>query len=218
MKIFGIDRQANTVLFLLFATDLVFISLHLLCEQTEMISSRLYLLSTDRGFAESFQYIKEFWIILLICSAAIKVRSSLYFIWTAIFAWFLADDSLRLHEKIGGEMIGGWLHRFTMPNIEEYSYHIGQLLFAFLFGFLFSILIFVTYRISTDYIKRTSKYILFMLCSFVFFAVLVDGIKGLFDISALAVVEDGGEHIVMSLLVWLMLLIHMDANNEVKKL
>lgn len=53
------DLEKDKLLFLLIFTDLAFVVLHILYVYTNLLSSSLYSLSRDRGFAEFFQYTKE---------------------------------------------------------------------------------------------------------------------------------------------------------------
>ena len=126
MKV-GTDRYTNRILYLFIIVDVVFICLHIVCRKTDLISDPLFLLTTDRGYSEVFQYIKIFWIVLLIGSAAVRARASLYLLWTIIFSYLLFDDLLMLHETIGGMIIGGKL-KTIFPYLESISNDAGQVL------------------------------------------------------------------------------------------
>ena len=137
---FIINNYPKKILYLLVIVDFLFIGLHIANRQTDIISNPLFLLTRDRGYAEIFQYIKLFSIILLIGSVAIRIQSFLYFVWALTFSYMLIDDCFMLHETIGGEIIGDKLNTF-FQNLDRASYPLGQVIYAILIGGLFLIII-----------------------------------------------------------------------------
>ena len=93
--------EKTKLLIVLLAADLAFIVLHVLHVYTGLLPSSLYSLSRDRGFAEFFQYTKEFWLALLLLLLAIKQRRGLYGVFSLIFVYFLVDDYGEIHERLG---------------------------------------------------------------------------------------------------------------------
>ena len=213
MKV-GTDKYTNRILFLFLIVDLVFIGLHIVCRKTDLISDPLFLLTTDRGYSEVFQYIKIFWIVLLIGSAAIRARASLYLLWTIIFSYLLMDDLLMLHETIGGVIIGDKLKNI-FPYLETISYDAGQVVYASLLGTMFIGIGIILYQFSKQYIKTTSTYLLILLFAFAFFSVIVDVVAAFFEkvysmpVSGTSILEDGGELIVMSFIIYVVFSVHL---------
>jgi hypothetical protein len=54
----------------------------------------------ERGYSEIFQYIKEYWIALLLGALAVRQRSVLYLGWSLLFFYLLLDDSLTIPGNI----------------------------------------------------------------------------------------------------------------------
>jgi hypothetical protein len=122
-------KDSSAKLFYLFlATDLAFIILHVIHISTDWISSDYFSVERERGYAELFQYIKEYWIALILVILAVKWRSILCFIWSLLFFYLLLDDSLEVHEKLG-ELISQQLAFFPISK-----YLIVMLFILALFG------------------------------------------------------------------------------------
>ena len=216
---FKTSHKANRLLCVLILTDFVFISLHILSAHTDWLeASRNLRISQEGGYAEYFQYVKEFSIALLLGLVAIKKRSHLYLTWSLLFAYLLLDDSFELHEKVGGYLIGNLIPEFSVFGISftgKLNYHLGEVIFAGLSGVLVLTLMVFLYRFSNEEVRSASRYLLAMLFLFMVFAVAFDFIVNVFDrstltpvIPAIPIVEDGGEHIVMSFILWFSYILH----------
>ena len=112
-----ITIPANSRLFLLMSLvciDLGFIGLHF---YNSLIPdeqwSPLFSLVNDDSIAELFQYIKWFVIAVLFILIASKRSTFNYFAWALVFTYFLLDDALEIHEKVGGYLIQN--ANFTAP-------------------------------------------------------------------------------------------------------
>jgi hypothetical protein len=62
---FRYNRESDKLLLLLISTDLLFVLLHIMHTHSPFFNHRYWNIAIDRGFAESFQYVKEFWIVLM---------------------------------------------------------------------------------------------------------------------------------------------------------
>jgi hypothetical protein len=81
------------LLALLVATDALFIALHILNVVFSLgppWSTRLRI-DSERGMAETFQYVKTFWIAVLLLNFAVRRRHSVFAAWAALFGYVLAD-------------------------------------------------------------------------------------------------------------------------------
>lgn len=81
----NLESWSNRLLYLLIATDLLFIALHIIYKTTELISDTSFSLSKDRGYPEVFQYVKAYWIALLFLRLAIKKQTFLYLAWSLLY-------------------------------------------------------------------------------------------------------------------------------------
>lgn len=95
------------VLALLVATDLGFIFLFGLLG-IGVISDEGFTLTYDRSYAEVFQYVKIYWLILLLLGMACVRRSLVCAALGSIFCFMLLDDYAMLHETWGEALAEQW--------------------------------------------------------------------------------------------------------------
>ncbi len=192
-------KNSNRLLILLLLADFVFILIHLLFSK-HLFSNPLFSIEMDRGYAEVYQYIKEFWILVLLCFMALKNKQIIYFGWSILFMYLLFDDSLQIHERLGS-ILSNRLH--LQPGFALRADDIGQIGASALFGILlFSVLGFA-YLLSDDTAKQVSKRLFILVVCVAFFGVVVD----MFHVAIpgggliLGIIEDGGEMVIMSMIV-----------------
>lgn len=202
MKLDIKDSSAK-LFYLLLATDFAFIILHVIYAATDLIPSDYFSIERERGYAELFQYIKEYWIGLILVILAVKWRSILCLIWSLLFFYLLLDDSLGIHENLGG-VISQQLAFSPAFNLRAKDF--GELLVSASIGLFFLIAIAVTYRFGDRIPREISRYLIVMLFALALFGIVGDLLHMAFDGSFLkpflGLVEDGGEMIVMSVIAW----------------
>lgn len=189
----------NKLFVLLILTDFVFIFLHGLL-LIHILSDPFFDLQKDFGFPEIYQYIKEFWIVLLFLFIFIKSKKLIFLAWTLVFIYFLIDDSIRIHETLGHFFVN---YYDINPGFRLRSQDFGELIVSFLFGLILLIFLSISYFFySENQEKKISINILKMILALVFFGVFVDmlHIALPFGKSELGIIEDGGEMIVMSVI------------------
>lgn len=206
------------VLFLL--TDLIYILLHIIHKFTDLLPDILYNLEFDGGYAETLQYIKEFWIILLLIDLTIRRRKALYFAWCLLFSYFLLDDAFQLHEWIGGSFIKPLLvdlfNKESMFGLRFKDY--GELIVSVGFGSFLMLLIAITHFKSENKDKVVSTSLFVFLCALAFFGIVIDMVHEHMWIKkiirrlsylnlrvthdVLGLIEDAGEMVIMSGIVW----------------
>ncbi|CAN5130511.1 hypothetical protein BH23CHL9_BH23CHL9_11050 [soil metagenome] len=94
-------RDPDKLLLLLLGTDAILILLHVLHVYSGYFADLSYSIGMERGFGETFQYIKEGWIVLMLVILAVRMRGPLYACWAAFFCLLLADDLFIVRERIG---------------------------------------------------------------------------------------------------------------------
>ena len=195
--------QNDRLLLLLLAGDLVFILLYIIYLTTNLLTSNLYSLSLDRGYAEFFQYTKELWIAILFVLLGVKQRRGLYFVFSALFLFFLFDDSFEFHETFGAFLAEALR---LQPALGLRPVDFGELIFSGIFGLLFLVAIAIFYYLADLNARRLALYLFSMLAVLAFFGVLADllgmlaRVEWLFRV--LVIIEEGGEMLVMSLITW----------------
>jgi len=210
------ERSASLLILLLFSVDFMFIVVHCIHALTPLlnnvINNELFSIGRDRGYAEIFQYIKWFWIIVLFIYLTISRCSLSYVAWGVTFLYLLCDDSLGIHEKIG-RLISGNLG--FEPPFGLYPRDIGELTVSACAGITLTPLLIWAYLRGSHAFKSMSQDLLLLILVLAFFGVAVDTVhsitRGLGLGSnaefILGVIEDGGEMLIASLMVWYIFLL-----------
>lgn len=211
---FDLDKSSNKLLILLLSADFIFIVVHILY-MNEFMSNSLYSIDRDLGYAEVYQYIKEFWIVLLLLFVATGRKQVAYLAWATLFMYFLLDDSLRVHERFGGSLA----YNFNFqPMLNLRAQDIGELIASLFFGVLLLVFVWVAYLYSDEYAKKHSRHLFVLVMLVAFFGILVD----MFHValpwgkSLLGLIEDGGEMLMMSVIVWYVFKIEYASNINVR--
>lgn len=202
LKKFITNTKIDQLFYLLIISDLVFILLHCLVrlgvfEQYYKILS----LNIDQSMPEAFQYVKELWVVLLMGIAYLKRKETVYLIWTLLFTFFLVDDFAGVHEHLGGVIA-------LLPAMDFISKDVGEFLGVALIGLLFLGIFLIAFFKSKRKVRRASVTLGFLVSALLFFGIAVDLIHAAFRGSSLviyeflALVEDGGEMLVMTLILW----------------
>jgi hypothetical protein len=208
------DSHWSISLLLLFiATDLCFISLEIL-HSWGYAGDPKFSLGRERGYAEVYQYVKFFWIASMLSLFTLRKREGVYFIGALIFFYFLLDDSLEIHETVGGSVV----HLLDIQSafgLRAKDY--GEFGVSALVGILFLVAGWLAYRHSGSLARKIGLYLLAGVCTLAIFGVGADmahqllGRRFPWTETALVVIEDGGELIVVSAICWF---VHSSAEQE----
>lgn len=192
---------AKQLLVLLLLTDILFLLLHLLQVFTPFISSGMFNVETDRGYAEFFQYIKYFWAALIFAYLGLS-NGKVYWSWAVLFSYLLIDDSLEVHERMG-EFLANKLSFSEGFLLRSVDY--GEVLYALLVATTLFLAIALAYQQGNSAFRQFSRKMFKLFAIMAFFAVGVDMLhimashhlpESLFHL--IGTVEDGGEMMVMS--------------------
>lgn len=201
-----LDLKDNSIrlLYLFLATDLAFIVIHLVYVHADVLSNPSFSLAQERGYSEIFQYIKEYWIALLLGALAVKQRSALYLGWSLLFFYLLLDDSLTIHEILGA-IISEKLGLQAVFNLRALDF--GELIVSACIGLFFLFFLAISYRFASRIPRETSKSLIIMFLVLAVFGIAVDMLHSMLRFSLfwdplLAMLEDGGEMVVMSVIAW----------------
>ncbi|RMG99686.1 MAG: hypothetical protein D6706_05140 [Chloroflexi bacterium] len=193
---------------LLLLIDLIFIFFHILYRFTPLLGDARYSLEHDQGFSEFWQYLKISLIILLLWPLLWRRRQPLYLFWMTLFGALVADDAWQFHEKTG-EWLAQALSLQEWFGLRPVDW--GELLVFTTAGLFFLILLTIAYRYSDLASRRLTAYLVLLVGLLGVVGVGVDMMhqlpwQGLWD-DFWAIVEDGGELLIMSVLVWCMYLL-----------
>ncbi len=154
--------------------------------------------------AESYQYVKEFWIILLLTYIFVKKRNLLFLVFSLVFVYIFADDVMMIHEKLGTNL-QTYIYYPQMFGLREQD--LGELTVYAFFGLIFFIILAFAYYRASDELRMIGLKLFLLLFAFALFGGGVDIGDSIFrDYEQLTrvmrVLEDGGELIVMSFMCW----------------
>ncbi len=193
------------LLLLLLAVDLAFLVAHVWFWSRGKVPNA-WNLQLDRSLPEQFQYAK--WIVCAaLCAwAFVRRRVLLYLAWTALFFYFLLDDSLHIHEMLGWPVA----ERLELvPAFGLRAKDFGELAVSLIAGVVLLGLIALCYWRSANGPARSLTRALFpWLCLLVFSGVGLDmglrqtreGNGGRLVALIGRILEDGGEMVAASLL------------------
>ena len=189
----------TVLIVLLLVTDAGFIFLHII-NKLGFISSGYFRLTQDMGYAEVFQYIKEFWIACLLGIIALRHKAASYVIWSLIFLYLLADDSLSVHETGGGLLVEALN---IQPALNLRAQDFGELLVTAIAGGILFSMLFVAYYFATAPTRHVTHQLLLFVAGLAFFGVFVDMVHSAlpFGNFFFGLIEDAGEMLIMSVIV-----------------
>jgi hypothetical protein len=196
-----INNRVMKLFYLFLATDLSLMLINTICLYTDQTSNSALLLETDGGYAEIFQYIKEYWSVLLLVFLGTKTRLLVYLSWSLLFLYLLIDDSVQIHERFGA-LVGEWFEGFPLFGLRTND--LGEILVSVVAGFLLLTLIAMSYRFGDRLARKASKYLIVMLCALAVCGVVLDVLHVVVQVpvltSFIGLLEDGGEMLVLSVI------------------
>ncbi|NJN74673.1 MAG: hypothetical protein HC799_18725 [Limnothrix sp. RL_2_0] len=208
------DYRALRLLWFLLGIDFAFILLHVAYSVTDfapLAENKYAAISTDHGYSEFFQYIKLTGLFLICFTLGYRKQIKLYLAWACLFLYMVADDSLRIHERVG---------RALAPKFEQSQFlflgakDFGQILTYLVSGLiLVGIIAVCHYRHPKSNAKYASTILFIFLAAFAAFSGLIDTLHSMaaqigttyglpLDAIGLGLIEDGGEMVVISGMLW----------------
>ena len=210
-----LKRSALILVLVLFAIDVFFIGVHALLSALKFFgyleagSFTNFKVTQEGGIPEIFNYFK-------LCLASVVLmliyrcsRIPIYLILALIFTYAFLDDAFTLHERLSLDLA----EALALPDMWRQRTYTQPLYFAVVAGISAPILLVGWFRAGSTH-RRHAAAMIASLCALAFFAVFVDFVHSLVsDYSrvadkALALVEDGGEMLAVTLSCWVALSIH----------
>jgi hypothetical protein len=189
---------ASLCLLLLIAADSAFVAVHLVHKHSTLLASDLFSISRDHGYAEIFQYVKIYWIAIMLALLWSRTRERVYGAWMLLFGYLLCDDALQLHERLGGHL--AWLLAYRDGLV--WAQDQGELTASAAAGLVLFGLIAAAYLRASSEARNVSHDLGLLSGALVFFGVFVDLLHAMVQIPyvkpALGTIEDAGELFVMS--------------------
>jgi hypothetical protein len=196
---------------LLLSADLAYIFLHVANELLPFVRHDLLDLGKDKGHPEFFQYVKFLWILILLSYTCLKRRSVHYISWVLVFVYFLLDDAMRIHEQVGGQIAGSL--DFT-PILGLRRQDVGELVLSAFAGTILLAILMWAYAAGSQAFRKLSQDLALLIIILAIFGVIFDmahsAIKPGESVTfILGVIEDGGEMLAVSLIVWRVFLMNI---------
>jgi hypothetical protein len=212
------DINSSLLLMLLLSADFIFISLHIIHQRNhlQILRSGYFYLGQDLGYAEVYQYIKYFWIILLFTYVLICTKCLSYISWIVVFIYFLCDDALQVHEILG-RFIAKSFH-FSPPfnlRLEDF----GELVVSATVGLVLLPILVLAFIYGSRTFKKISTDMILFVLALVFFGVFMDMADVAIHLGwvveqSLGIIEDGGEMVVVSLILWYVFIVASHKGNS----
>ncbi|MEO0940712.1 MAG: hypothetical protein AAFY30_04025 [Cyanobacteria bacterium J06642_12] len=189
-----------SILVVLLAVDFFFLAFHLLRETNVLSLSDVWSIARDSSYAEWFQYVKLGYVAIASFYLYSLFRRWFYCAFGVLFTLILADDALVLHEGIGQSLAASL-------NVSEPVAEVLFVGFACLPPLLFILYEFVRFR--SIYERKFAFEMIVALSVFALLGVGLDFVGDQFSEEAsstraiLDAIEDFGEMVVLSAIVWL---------------
>jgi hypothetical protein len=206
------ERSASLLLLLLLSTDFVFIVLHSVLHIIIAAFAPDASLCNTSGicsYMDIYHLMMLFWVIILFAYVLRSTRFAGYISWILVFTFFLFDDALLLHQKIGDHVAGIYdarpLYNLSLPP------RYFELTTLAIMGFILLAIVAWAYLHSPLVFRKVSIDMLLFIAALVFFGLIVDLAEaarlGPGVILTLQIIEDGGEIVVDSLILWYVFLL-----------
>lgn len=192
-------RATRHLLVLLLIGDVTFMLLHIALK-TGWISNPQYSVEMDRGYAEIYLYVQEYWAALLLIAVGWQRKRLIYPAWGLAFAYFVLDDSLQIHERLGGRVARAL---DLQPMIALRAQDFGELLVTVVAAAGLFLLIGICHWRSGSADRRISRHLFWLVVALAGFGVVTDMLHIMipWGTTFLGLVEDGGEMVVISFVV-----------------
>ncbi len=207
--------SASLLLLLLLIGDFSFVLLHIKNSLSENWIE-LFSLDIDGSYAEAFQYLKWLWIVALLIFISIKRSTFSYIAWALVFTYFLADDGLQLHEKLGETFAKDYQLKEIFGLRPQ---DLGELAITAMAGFVLFIALAWAYLKAGSSFRKMSHDMLLLIFALVILGVGVDMLHSAVHPGRIMdfifiMVEDAGEMIIASVMVWYVFILALKNKKE----
>lgn len=206
------ERSASLLLLLLLITDFVLIVLHSVLHIIPAAFASDPSLCNTSGicsYMDIYHLMMLFWVIILFVYVFKSTGLTGYISWIIVFTFFLIDDALLLHQKIGDHVAEIYnarpLYNLNLPP------RYFELTVLGIIGIILLAIVAWAYLHSPLVFRKVSIDMLLFIAALVFFGLIVDLAEaarlGPGVILTFQIIEDGGEIVVDSLILWYVFLL-----------
>ncbi|WJL94747.1 hypothetical protein QSU92_12310 [Microbacterium sp. ET2] len=196
------QRAVQVMIVLVIGIDLLLGLTHVVI-MTFFDAPNVWRIDMDWSFAEAYQYMKYFWVAALLVWYARATRGWAILAWVPLIVFFLLDDAMLLHEQ-AGLWFAAQPWAFDVGPLSAQT--VGELGFVAVIGAVLVIPIVGLYAMSRARMRWIFRLLAAIVVAFLLFAVVVDAGHSLVQNirildRSFGFIEDGGEMILLSLLV-----------------
>jgi hypothetical protein len=201
------EHSASLLLLLLLSADLAFNGLHIF--KHIFVTNQSEWDIRVSAYLEIYHLVKIFWIIVLFVYILKLTRCFGYVSWIMVFTFFLVDDAFLIHQNIG-DHISNSLGAYLPLSLSLQS-RLFELVALAVAGFILLVILSWAYFRNPQMFRKVSKDMVLFIVALVLFGVIVD-LAAAIDLGpavmfGLDIVEDGGEMVVFSLIIWYVFLL-----------
>jgi len=194
---------------MLLLTDVIFIFINIFFYIYDIrfknILTSMLNLEQDLSIPEFFQYNKFLWSAFICLLLSFRRNYVLFFLISFDFIILLVDDAMSLHEKIG-KVLSKQFHVVPIAGLRLQDY--GEVVFSMVTAYFVFLLLTVAYIFSNKQVRSQILNIGLLVIVLGFFGVVIDTLHVIVSANgqsnavgfALAVIEDGGEMIVATIM------------------
>jgi hypothetical protein len=197
----SIAARSVPLLLLLLCVDFVLIVLHIIGQTFGQYFALLQAVGLYNNLLV-YQLAKLTWVIILLAYVVRSTRCRGYIAWMLVFAYLLLDKAFEIHQGIGDRIASSTALPQALGLAPRY-YELAVLLIT---GVLLFAVVGVAYARSPYPFRRASRDLFLLVVAWVAFGLVTDlaAALGLGPVIEFAsdFVEDGGEMVVVSLILW----------------
>lgn len=202
------EPAASLLLLLLLSTDFAIMVFHIILET--VAAEKCHTLGVC-GYIHIYNLIKLIWIIILFVYVFKSTGVSGYASWILVFIYLFLDDALLIHQKVGDHLANILVsNHSTILGLGPRFFELAVLACS---GLFFLAIFAWAYSHGAYVFRRISNDMFLFIAALIFFGLIVDlvsfihpGSRAMF---AFGLIEDGGELMVNSLIVWYVYLLAM---------
>jgi hypothetical protein len=203
---FDIERPADKLLAVLIITTLFLLFLDVFHFFTGMLADPLFDLESDDGLGQYFRFFQEFWIVLMLLLTAARKWRFLCASWAVLFAAYLCDDSMSLHESLGLLLS----QNVNLPSVLGMRpQDLGEIVVYGTWGVTLMALVAVAHWLSGPDARSFSRKLLGLVVLLVAVGAGSDTLQGIFHATwlhaAFGKMEEAGSLVMVSVIVWFLL-------------
>jgi hypothetical protein len=201
-----IERPADKLLALFVITNLFLLYLDVFHFFTGLLGDPLFELENDEGLGQFFRFFQEFWIVLMLLLMAFRKWRFLCASWGMLFAVYLCDDSMEIHESLGLLLS----QQFHLPSVLGMRPRdLGEIIAFGTWGVGIMSLVAVAHWLSGPEARRFSRGLLGLVVLLAIVSVGSDVLQaiihGTWTHAAVGKVEETGSLTMVSIIVWYLL-------------